>query len=162
MCEIQDFNPPKTSQFRTSQFRTIPLPRNRRGRRGIMLYNKNNNKILIVLGREHNKYGIPKGAMEIDDYKHQFPYLYRAYTELYQETGIFLPIQNLPSVRIDYKEEYYILEVNQEFDVNPIDKNEISGYKWVTIEEIKKIPNINYGLNYLVNNITLQSPNFKI
>ncbi len=95
-------------------------------------------RYLLVLGREAMKWSFPKGHTN-DNLEKQFDCLHR---EVYEETG-FLDLPP-PTRRIQlHYGTYFECEVKDEFQVNPIDVNEIVEGKWVTKEEaIKMTTNI--------------------
>lgn len=116
---------------------------------GIILYNENIKKYFLVYGRKSNKWGFPKGHMEIGETEEQ-----TALREFFEETGYHFS----SNIKLDKK---YIVKNNIYFKVNipnsdellqirssiP-DDNEIEKTEWFRIEEIlsMNIKNLNFGL----------------
>ena len=116
---------------------------------GIILFNENIKKYFLVYGRKSNKWGFPKGHMEIGETEEQ-----TALREFFEETGYHFS----SSIQLDKK---YIVKNNIYFKVNipnsdgllqinssiP-DDNEIEKSQWFTIDEIlsMNIKHLNFGL----------------
>ena len=116
---------------------------------GIILYNENIKKYFLVYGRKSNKWGFPKGHMEIGETEEQ-----TAIREFFEETGYHFS----SNIKLDKK---YIVKNNIYFKVNipnsdellqirssiP-DDNEIEKTEWFRIEDIlsMNIKSLNFGL----------------
>jgi 8-oxo-dGTP pyrophosphatase MutT (NUDIX family) len=91
-------------------------------------------RYLLVLGREAMKWSFPKGHTN-DNLEKQFDCLHR---EVYEETGFLDLPPPTRKIQLNYG-TYFECEVKDEFEVNPIDINEIVEGKWVTKEEANKM-----------------------
>jgi len=116
---------------------------------GIILYNENIKKYFLVYGRKSNKWGFPKGHMEMGETEEE-----TALREFFEETGY----QFSSNIQLSRK---YIVKNNVYFKVNipnsnellqirssiP-DDNEIEKSEWFTIQEIlnMNIKSLNFGL----------------
>lgn len=116
---------------------------------GIILYNENIKKYFLVYGRKSNKWGFPKGHMEMGETEEE-----TALREFFEETGY----QFSSNIQLSRK---YIVKNNIYFKVNipnsnellqirssiP-DDNEIEKTEWFTIQEIlgMNIKSLNFGL----------------
>lgn len=116
---------------------------------GIILYNENIKKYFLVYGRKSNKWGFPKGHMEMGETEEE-----TALREFFEETGY----QFSSNIQLSKK---YIVKNNIYFKVNipnsnellqirssiP-DDNEIEKSEWFTIQEIlnMNIKSLNFGL----------------
>ncbi len=110
------------------------IPKQKQNIFGAVIRCKNTDRYLLVLGREAMKWSFPKGHTN-DNFESQFDCLTR---EVYEETG-FLDLPP-PIRRIQLRVgTYFACEVPKEFEVNPIDTNEIVEGKWVTKEEAAKM-----------------------
>lgn len=104
------------------------------------------NRYLLVLGRHAMKWSFPKG--HIKENESEFECLIR---EVYEETGfIDLPVPvGRKKLRVG---KYYLINIDHEFTVSPVDTNEIAEGKWMTIDEIRSIT-MNIDTSYYFNNI---------
>jgi 8-oxo-dGTP pyrophosphatase MutT (NUDIX family) len=94
--------------------------------------------ILIVLQKASNKWGLPKGHLNTKEQKYNL-YLECASRELREETGIHLSVE--PHYRIGEillsGKMFYIVFVNEPSSgIDPMDKKEISGFRWLHVANI--------------------------
>lgn len=97
---------------------------------GAIIYSPNK-KILLVLGRNSNKWSFPKG--HADTGESPFECVIR---ETYEETGF----ADLPNPSKSYRMRFgifYEFHVNDEFVPTPVDQNEIGDARWFTVDEAK-------------------------
>jgi len=84
----------------------------------------------LVQGHCHKKWSFPKGHLQ----DNETPYTC-ALREITEETGItFLPLP-ITSLQIGFG-YYYIFEVEEEYPLQPKDKEEIMATKWVSIQDM--------------------------
>lgn len=100
---------------------------------GVMLFNKNMNKMLVVYQKQSKKWGFPKGYMtRIELYNKE--YFNCAKRELLEETGIDLRTNRhvkYGTIIISNK-LFYVIEIKKDFiNVKPNDENEIAAFKWI-------------------------------
>lgn len=100
---------------------------------GVILFNFNMNEILLVLQRISNKWGFPKGHMNINEL-HSRQFFNCAKRELYEETNIDLRVQ--PHTKFGtlliYNKLFYIIGLKrQALCARANDIHEISEIKWV-------------------------------
>ena len=115
-------------------YRQQIIPKQKQNIFGAVIRCKTTDRYLLVLGREAMKWSFPKGHTNYKE-ESQFDCLLR---EVYEETG-FLDLPP-PIRRIQLRVgTYFACEVAKEFEVNPIDVNEIVEGKWVTKEEATKM-----------------------
>ena len=110
------------------------IPKHKQNIFGAIFRSKKTNRYLLVLGREAMKWSFPKGHTNYKDETH-FDCLFR---EVFEETGftdIPTPIR-CTHLRVGI---YFECDVEDEFEVNPIDTKEIVEGKWVTKEEAAKM-----------------------
>ena len=87
----------------------------------------------LVQGHRHKKWSFPKGHIQ----ENETPYAC-ALREITEETGIaFLPLP-ITSLQIGFG-YYYIFEVEDEYELHPIDTDEIMATKWVTLYDMRKL-----------------------
>lgn len=114
---------------------------------GAIIYSTNK-KILLVLGRNSNKWSFPKG--HANDGESPFECVIR---ETYEETG-FTELPNpLKSHRMRFG-VFYEFHVENEFVPTPIDQNEIGDARWFTMEEAKQLI-MNSDTGVFIQGITL-------
>ena len=122
-------------------------------RAGGIIFDKENKNIVLVLNkdsfiRNENKWGLPKG--HLNDYERNKPYL-GASREIWEETGIFFPIQQDTYSISVYDTLYYVLSLdkahNPTFNTN--DSEEIICVKWVPIDYLKTL-NVNRTLAKII------------
>ena len=110
------------------------IPKHKQNIFGAILRSTKTNRYLLVLGREAMKWSFPKGHTNCKDESH-FDCLTR---EVFEETGFIdlpRPIR-CTHLRVGV---YFEIDVEDEFEVNPIDIKEIVEGKWVTKEEAAKM-----------------------
>jgi len=110
------------------------IPKHKQNIFGAILRSTKTNRYLLVLGREAMKWSFPKGHTNCKDESH-FDCLTR---EVFEETGFIdlpRPIR-CTHLRVGV---YFEIDVEDEFEVNPIDIKEIVEGKWVTKEEALKM-----------------------
>jgi len=120
---------------------------------GVILYNIDEEKYLLVHGKKSEKWGFPKGHMEIGESE-----IMTAQRELFEETGIQLS-KHLFEKRIRYRNNIYFLiqMYTKEIPIteDPIpDQIEIMEMKWFSEQDIFLLnPNdCNFGLKSWMNN----------
>lgn len=126
----------------------------------IIIHEKDDIKrYLIVYSKKSAKYGFPKGGREKCE-----PIDSTAERELYEETGYRIQIDNfewntLSNFRIK-NNFYFILELQNDLHQYVIDDgiqdtNEILYKKWMTMEELLKLPinKKNFGLNHYIKSV---------
>ena len=87
-------------------------------------------KYAVVQGRYTGKWSFPKGHSK----ESETP-LECALRELYEETSINLTILPTEYLRIGFG-NYYVFDVDKEYDLVPTDTNEIMNTRWVTLQEM--------------------------
>ena len=106
---------------------------------GGIIYNCNNDKVLVVLNREsfekgENKWGFPKGHR---NYREKI--IDCAQREIKEETGLVIPKCLLKDRQCINNTLYFRLNLRQNYDsFDIIDKNEIAKVEWMSIDELKK------------------------
>lgn len=120
---------------------------------GVILYNIDNDKYLLVHGKKSEKWGFPKGHMEIGENE-----IMTAQRELFEETGIQLS-KHIFEKRIRYRNNiYFLIHLTTKeipFSNHPIpDQVEIKEMRWFSEEDIFRLnPNdCNFGLKSWMNN----------
>jgi 8-oxo-dGTP pyrophosphatase MutT (NUDIX family) len=105
-------------------------------------------RYLLVCGRRANKWSLPKGHADYGE--SPFECLVR---EVYEETG-YLHLPNpLRSVTLRVG-VYYEFEVPEEFQTAPIDTNEVSECRWVTVDEARAL-DMNIDANAYFRSLTI-------
>lgn len=123
----------------------------KRKRFGGIIFNKDKKniiRILIVKGKQKNKWGFPKGALENNE-----TYPQCALREIHEETGLLFKQNDLLNkIKIDNTLYFIIYKENLDLGSGPIDTNEISDVKWIQLQNISKIPIkvVNNGLRFLI------------
>ena len=114
-------------------------------RAGLILIN--NDKILIVYGKNSRKWSFPKGRKDNDEECS----LFCAIREFEEETGILLHEEELKQIKFFFRTShcvYYSICVN--YDINfvatPKNNHEISKVKYVSLSDLKYMDNLNYDL----------------
>jgi 8-oxo-dGTP pyrophosphatase MutT (NUDIX family) len=126
---------------------------NKYKRAGLILTNKD--RILIVYGKNSKKWSFPKGRKNYDDESS----LYCAIREFEEETGILLSDDELSRITFFFRTShcvYYCLEVNNEIDFvsSPKHNHEISKVKYMRIQDLKYMTNLNYDLKVFCKNFS--------
>ena len=94
---------------------------------GVIVISKDN-KILLVKGREKNKWSFPKGHIKGNETIHQC-----ALRECYEETGLILHNQKYNSTSKLTSGEYFIYRGINEVDLVTNDVNEICDLGWISL-----------------------------
>lgn len=129
---------------RWKAFRSYRDPKNKQEVFGIIAISKTN-KILLVKGRERNKWSFPKGHIKNKETPYQC-----ALRECFEETGIhFDDILYTYSKKL-YSGEYYIYKDLEEIIPEIRDISEIMEANWFTISEILEMKN-NIDVNHFMN-----------
>jgi len=98
-------------------------------------------KVLIVHGRASCKWGLPKGGIEKDETN-----LDCAMREIEEETGLVIKLKKThKKIRIHSTYYYIINLLSKNYNIEPIDKKEISQIQWIDINKIN-YTNINREL----------------
>jgi 8-oxo-dGTP pyrophosphatase MutT (NUDIX family) len=87
------------------------------------------NKYLLVKGK--SKWSFPKGHRELNETAYSC-----AKREIYEETGLVFEDIEFKSRTFVSLYYYFNILVDTELPVNPIDNEEISEAKWLSLEEI--------------------------
>lgn len=127
---------PSTYRESITEFKTLlekkPLPRPRIYGAIVCCKTIDRTSYIMVQGRYTGKWSFPKGHLN----KNELPYDC-ALRELKEETGLVLG-ETTGNYRVGYG-MYYGFEVNEELELNPMDKNEIMGTRWVTLDEMETL-----------------------
>lgn len=115
---------------------------------GIILFNEKEQKYFLVYGRKSNKWGFPKGHMEVGETEEE-----TALREFYEETGFELKNQDLKN-RFQIKNNiYFQISISHPNELirktNDIpDSDEILKVAWLSYFDILtlNIENCNFGL----------------
>ena len=126
---------------------------NKYKRAGLILTNKD--RILIVYGKNSKKWSFPKGRKNYDDESS----LYCAIREFEEETGILLSDDELSRITFFFRTShcvYYCLEVDNDIDFvsSPKHNHEISKVKYIKIQDLKYMTNLNYDLKVFCKNFS--------
>lgn len=125
-------------------FRSYKDPRNKTQVFGIIAISKMN-KILLVKGRERNKWSFPKGHIKKNENSYQC-----ALRECFEETGIHFDNILYNHSKKLYSGEYYIYTGLEEFIPTINDTTEIMESNWFSISEILDMKN-NIDVNHFLN-----------
>jgi 2'-phosphotransferase len=114
---------------------------------GVIIFNKDLTKTVLVCSKKSKIWGFPKGKRESGEDEYTC-----AFRELYEETGISKSdvdtIMSEPHNIIEIKPKqdrfirsvgYYIGIVDESFEPCPTVENELTGCQWFNIEEAKEI-----------------------
>ena len=122
-------------------------------RAGGIIFDKDNTHIILVLNKDSYykkefKWGLPKGHLY--DYERKLPYL-GAQREIWEETGIFLPISDGTFSISIYDTLYYVLSLDRFWNPTfiPNDTDEIYLVQWVPISSLETL-NVNRTLAKLI------------
>ncbi|MHA2265495.1 MAG: NUDIX hydrolase [Candidatus Thorarchaeota archaeon] len=103
------------------------------------------NRILLVLGRTHNKWSFPKGRIDPTDWSHEAC----AERETKEETGLTVKIpKGAPKWRwIDCV--YFLIgpSSTRGWHICPQDREEVVWAKWMTLKEVLALSNGNSAVN---------------
>jgi len=121
------------------------LDESRYKRAGLILFNRG--KILLVFGKSSKKWSFPKGRKNNEEELS----LYCAIREFEEETGILLTNEEICQIKFFFRTShcvYYSIEINHDIDFiqNPKFNHEISKVRYVSIDELKGMDNLNYDL----------------
>ena len=122
-------------------------------RAGGIIFDKDNTHIILVLNKDsyykkEYEWGLPKGHLY--DYERKWPYL-GAQREIWEETGIFLPIADGTFSISIYDTLYYVLSLDRFWNPTfiPNDTDEIYLVQWVPISSLETL-NVNRTLAKLI------------
>ncbi len=104
----------------------------------ILLNGLTDPSVLLVFQTLSQKWGLPKGHLTEKELYRKDYYLC-AKRELFEETGIYLSTNKHKywGTVLLHNKIFYVIQIFKEhIYVNPVDKNEISGYKWYPIFEL--------------------------
>jgi 8-oxo-dGTP pyrophosphatase MutT (NUDIX family) len=116
---------------------------------GIIFFNTEENKYLLVQGKKSGKWGFPKGHQESKETEKE-----TAIRELHEETGIIISADEL-NEKIRFKNNVYFKVFSDcKPNIKIVDTNEILKVAWFTLYEIINIPKEiqNFGLKSWINN----------
>lgn len=127
---------------------------------GVILFDQNCQKILIIYEKHSNKWGVPKGSMESNEMlKRNF--WGTAKRELYEETGINISCHNYKkhgTIIIKNKLLYLVSSKSIRKYCQPIDTEEIYKIRWISLKYLKQFVEANSCnitiryINYILNN----------
>lgn len=100
---------------------------------GIIMVSKDN-KILLVKGRQRNKWSFPKGHLKFNETIHQC-----ALRECFEETGISLNMLEYNGYKRFTSGEYFIYKNVEEFKTIIHDNHEISDIGWYSIPSMMNL-----------------------
>lgn len=95
--------------------------------------NANRTSYALVQGRYTGKWSFPKGHSDGDESPYQC-----ALREVNEETGITSLPNPIDCLKIGFG-NYYLFEVENEYELKPRDTNEIMETRWVTLEEMREM-----------------------
>lgn len=114
------------------------------------------NRILLVLGKKHNKWSFPKGHVEEEDLTGESC----AERECKEETGLEVSIpKNVPHWCCN-KYIYYCIgpdNVTNGWLLRPEDQNEVAVAKWMTPQQVATLANANSAVRQFVKKTAFQS-----
>ena len=119
---------------------------------GIIYSIPQEHRYLLVCGKKSEKWGFPKGHMEIGETEEE-----TALREFFEETGIRLHPSQLRE-KIRFRNNIYFRVRGERLNLNIQDTNEIKEGNWFTLSEIlHKISKetMNFGLKSWVNSMTV-------
>lgn len=93
--------------------------------------NTNRTSYALVQGRYTGKWSFPKGHSDGDESPYQC-----ALREVNEETGLTSLSNPTDCLKIGFG-NYYLFEVETEYELKPRDTNEIMETRWVTLEEMR-------------------------
>ena len=101
-------------------------------------------KVLIVKGQRTGIWSFPKGHLEANEQSY-----YCALRELKEETGIDLLMYGRREVAFCklFKAHYFIYTVDEEITTCVQDNEEVKEAVWISLEELKSLPNRNVDIN---------------
>lgn len=105
---------------------------------GIVLINKQFDKILIIFQNESLKWGLPKGHMDPRELSNK-AYFDCAKRELLEETGIMITTHKYRKLGTFLIKDklFYTLQLLKDINIKkPMDTNEIGDIKWLPIKNI--------------------------
>lgn len=111
---------------------------------GVILRDKAN-RILLVLGRNHDKWSFPKGHLESKDPSPEEC----AMRETKEETGLTVDIPTGTERWTCHQYIYYLIgpdQVTEGWHLQPEDHNEVAYAKWFTVTEIMDLRNGNIAV----------------
>lgn len=122
---------------------------------GIILSDSNLQQVLLVKGKKSQKWGFPKGHMELGESEEQ-----TAVRELLEETGIHWT--NSLKNRIRFRNNVYFMvdTVKNDVKCNIQDVNEIEKVGWFSIHDVFKFPE--YQCNFGLKNWIKQQKEFVV
>ena len=100
---------------------------------GVIVISKENN-ILLVKGREKNKWSFPKGHLKGNETIHQC-----ALRECYEETGLVLNNHNYTATSKLASGEYYVYRNIDEVFLKTHDSNEICDLGWISLASMMNL-----------------------
>lgn len=121
---------------------------------GILLINKDFDKMLIIFQNESHKWGLPKGYMESHEILNN-AYFACAKRELLEETGIMINLHKYKKIGTVLLRDklFYVLQLLRDIRIHkPLDKTEIGNIKWLPISNILNFLN-NYSCNITLKEI---------
>jgi 8-oxo-dGTP pyrophosphatase MutT (NUDIX family) len=108
--------------------------------------------ILMVKGREHGKWGLPKGKEKRNDKS----LLSTAIREVYEETSIDITKYNIISQITCCSVVFFIVQVPKNISFKPIDTNEVEDIRFWAIDELSQI---DFNLNSSAKNVVCNFDN---
>ena len=105
---------------------------------GVILFDKNLEKVLIIFQKESLKWGLPKGHLEEKE-KLNNKYFDCAKRELLEETGIMISNHKHKKLGtfVIRDKLFYVLQLLKEISIyQPIDTTEIGAIRWLWIKDL--------------------------
>lgn len=114
---------------------TVPPPKGKGIHCGVLLYDPNEESVLLVHQKASGMWSIPKGSLEDGE-----TYQQCALRELREETNIRIPAEHLPTKYIKYKKYiFYPVEVTKkQYRPRIMARDEIDKIEWVKLSEIDR------------------------
>lgn len=124
-------------------------------RAGGIVLNVQKTHLLLVFGRYHNLWSLPKGHLKPDETPKEC-----AKREIYEETGLMVELTD-QYIKRNHTMFYYANKLCNHVEkhriLNPIDKQEIQKARWIKLQDIQTIP-ANMCLKYIVGVLSGQRP----
>lgn len=114
---------------------------------GGIIFDDSKNNIIIVQNKKTQKWSIPKGSIEEGE-----NLVWCAQREIYEETGLKIDInENSPKIFLFGKEQqYFIIKLSEQYNLDPIDTREINTVKWFPIAALSQLDPTNLILRMVM------------
>ena len=107
--------------------------------------------ILMVKGREHGKWGLPKGKEKSNDKS----LLNTAIREVYEETSIDITKYNIIKTVKCCSINFFIVKVPENIKFSPIDTKEVEEIRFYSINELHNLNLNSSAKNFIINYETI-------